>query len=214
MSKSTRFVNLARPYAILRRRVDAEVLRVLAGTTEPMTGREVHRLVGHGSHRTVQLSLHHLASEGLLDVREYGPSKLYTFNREHLAADPILTIVGIRALLLEQLRSTIAEWELAPAHASLFGSAARGDGDEESDIDLLIVRPDKVDAEDERWRAQVDDLRQRVGRWTGNRPAVSEMSESELRALLAAPTPILNELHEDAVVLNGASFSTYVHSLP
>jgi predicted nucleotidyltransferase len=33
-------------------------------------------------------------------------------------------------------------------HASLFGSAARGDGVPESDIDLLIIRPERVDAED------------------------------------------------------------------
>jgi Nucleotidyltransferase domain len=210
---SAQSMNLARPYAILRRSIDAEVLRVVAGTTEAMTGRHVHRLVGHGSHRTVQLALHRLASEGLLDVRDYPPSKLYTFNREHLASEAVLMLVGIRARLVEQLRSATVEWELAPAHASLFGSAARGDGDEESDIDLLIVRPDEVPAEDERWRAQVDDLRQRVDRWTGNRAAVSEMSESELRALRAAPTPILDELREDAVVLSGTSFRDYVDSL-
>jgi DNA-binding transcriptional ArsR family regulator len=206
-------MNTARPYAILRRGIDAEVLRVLAGTTEPMTGREVHRMVGRGSHRTVQLALHRLAGEGLLDRREYGPSKLYTFNREHLAADAILLLLGIRARLLGRLRSTIAEWELAPAHASVFGSAARGDGDEHSDIDLLIVRPETVDAEDEQWRAQVDDVRQRIHRWTGNRAAVSELSESDVLALLAAPTPILDELREDAVVVNGASFTMYTDSL-
>ncbi len=186
---------------------------MLAGTTEPMTGRHVHRLVGHGSHRTVQLALHRLADEGLLDVRDYPPSKLYTFNREHLASDAVLMLVGIGARLVEQLRAATAEWELAPAHASLFGSAARGDGDEESDIDLFLVRPDRVDAEDERWRAQVDDLCERVGRWTGNRAAVSELSESELRALRAAPTPILDELRNDAVVLSGASFRNYVDDL-
>ena len=170
-------------------------------------------MVGHGSHRTVQLALHRLADEGLLDRREYGPSKLYTFNREHLAADPILLLLSIRARLLDRLRSTIEQWELAPTHASLFGSAARGDGDEHSDIDLLIVRSDKVDAEDEQWRSQIDDARQRVPRWTGNRAAVSELSESDVLALLAAPTPILDELRADAVVLNGASFSTYTDSL-
>jgi predicted nucleotidyltransferase len=178
-----------------------------------MTGRQVHRLVGHGSHRTVQLSLHHLAAEGLLDVREYGPSKLYTLNREHLAANAVLMLIGIRGLMVDRLRSTIAEWELAPAHASLFGSAARGDGDQDSDIDLFLVRPDQVDAEDERWRAQVDLLREGVIRWTGNRAAPSELSESELRALLAQPTPIVAELRQDAVVLSGMNFPAYVASL-
>jgi DNA-binding transcriptional ArsR family regulator len=206
-------MNLSRPYAILRRGIDTEVVRVLAGTNDAMTGRQVERLVGHGSHRTVQLSLARLAGEGLLDMREYGPSKLYTFNREHLAAEPVLALLGIRARLLELLRTELQQWQTEPAHASLFGSAARGDGNEESDIDLLVVRPDRVDGEDERWRGQVEQLRQAVSRWTGNRAAISELSEADVRALVTDEPPVLAQLHEDAIVLAGPRLSSYARSL-
>lgn len=207
-------MNVARPYAILRRSIDGDILRVLAGTTDAMTGRQVHRLVGRGSHRTVQTALTRLAEEGLLDVREYGPAKLYTFNRAHLAADPVLGLLAIRSRLIERLRSTIANWDPAVAHASLFGSAARGDGDEKSDIDLLLVRPNGVDPETAHWRAQVDRLREDVARWTGNRPAISELSESDLNAMSADKPPILRELLDDAVVLSGPRFSDYMRALP
>jgi len=206
-------MNLSRPYTILGRSVDADVLRVLAGTADAMTGRQVERLVGRGSHRTVQLTLARLAAEGLLDVREYGASKLYTFNHEHLAAEPVLALLGIRGRLLERLRAEFEQWRPEPAHVSLFGSAARGDGDEDSDVDLLLVRSDAVDAEDERWRTQVERLRHSVARWTGNRAAISELSEADVRAMLTDEPPILVELLADAVGLAGRDLSTYVRSL-
>lgn len=206
-------MNVARPYAVIRRSIDLEVLRVLAGTTDSMTGRQVHRLVGHGAHRTVQLALAHLAGEGLLEVREYGPSKLYMLNREHLAADAVLALLGIRRRLLERLRAQIAQWQPAPEHASLFGSAARGEGDEDSDIDLLIVRPNDVDAQDERWRRQVDQLRDAVPRWTGNRAGISELSQAEVRAMVINDPPVLTDLRQDATVLGGPRFSEYIQSL-
>ncbi|MEA2275525.1 MAG: hypothetical protein QOC78_485 [Solirubrobacteraceae bacterium] len=206
-------MNLARPYAIVTRGVDGDVLRVLTGTSEPMTGRQVHRLVAHGSNRTVQLALDRLTSEGLLDVREHGPSKLYTFNREHLAADAVVELMSLRARLFERLRSEFSRWRPAPAHVSLFGSAARGDGDAESDIDLLIVRPDTVDAEDERWRSQVEGLAEALPRWTGNHAGISEMSEGEVRRMLVDEPPILGELRTDAVALKGPRFSSYARRL-
>ena len=206
-------MNVSRPHAILRRSIDADVLRVLAGTSDAMTGRQVERLVGHSAHRTVQLALARLTAEGLLDVREYGASKVYTFNREHLAAEPVLGLLGIRRRLLERLTAQIAQWEPAPTHASLFGSAARGDGSQDSDIDLLIVRPDAVDADDERWEAQVEQLRHLVARWTGNRTAIAELSEADVRAMLQDEPPILTELRQDAVTLAGPRLSSYVRSL-
>lgn len=207
-------MDLARPHAIVSRGVDADVLRALAGTSEAMTGRQVHRLVGRGSNRTVQLALDRLASEGLLDVREQGPSKLYTFNDEHLAADAVLALVSLRGRLVDRLRSELARWRPAPAHVSLFGSAARGgEGGTDSDIDLLIVRPDAIDAEDSRWRTQVEALVAALPRWTGNNAGISEVSEEELRQMLVEEPPILAELRSDAVALKGPRFTTYTRGL-
>ena len=205
-------MNVARPYAILRHDIDIDVLRVLTGTNDAMTGRQVHRLVGHGAHRTVQLALARLATAGLLEVREYGASKLYTFNREHVAAEPVLDLLGVRVRLLDRLRSEVAQWQPEPVHVSVFGSVARGDGDEDSDIDLLIVRPDAVDVEDDRWRAQVEQLRHSVSRWTGNPAAISELAEADVRAMVTDEPPILVELLRDSVALAGPRFGTYIRT--
>ena len=63
------------------------------------------------------------------------------------------------------------------------------------------------------WRAQVDELGDLVTRWTGNRAGISELSESDVRAMLAEEPPILAELRQDAIALAGPVFTTYIRSL-
>ena len=65
----------------------------------------------------------------------------------------------------------------------MFGSAARGDGDTSSDVDLLMVDPDDIDPEDPRWRQQLHEFASAVERWTGNHAGISEIGEKELRPL-------------------------------
>jgi predicted nucleotidyltransferase len=197
-------MDVARPYAVLTGGgLEGEVLEVLAGTTKPMTGRQVARLARHGSDRGVRLALNRLAAQGLVDTLDAPPAVLYTLNRDHIAAPVALQLVGLRDALLERLRSALAAWQVAPTHASLFGSAARGDGDVNSDIDLFIVRPTDVSAEDRVWREQLEALERDVRRWTGNHAGVSEVGEDELVRLAVERPPVVAELERDAVTLAG-----------
>jgi predicted nucleotidyltransferase len=207
-------MNVSRPHSVISRGVDGDVLRVLTGSVEPLSGREVHRLTRtESTQKTVQAALDRLTEEGLLDVRPQGPSKLYTLNREHLAADSVIELANVRARLLDRLRQQIESWAEKPAHASLFGSAARGDGDATSDIDLLVIRPDQIPDDDPEWREQVEVLAGRVRRWTGNQAGISEMSVNETREMITSEPPILHELRADAIPLFGERFSTFVRSV-
>src|SRR5713226_7111233 len=97
-----------------------EVLLVLRGTTRPLTGREVSRLVRTGSQPTVNASLRRLTEEGVVHAEEAGKAYLYTLNREHLAAPAVERLAGIRLELERRLRTEIAEWEIGPIHPSIF----------------------------------------------------------------------------------------------
>jgi predicted nucleotidyltransferase len=116
-------------------------------------------------------------------------------------------LIGLKARLLELIRTTLERWPIPPVHASLFGSAARGDGDTSSDIDLFVVRPGEVRAENSRWRDQLDALEQEILRRTGNRAAVAETSEDEIERLVADDCRIVAELRADAVVLAGLAIT-------
>jgi predicted nucleotidyltransferase len=168
-----------------------------------LTGREVARLVRAGSQPAVNSALRRLAEEGLVRAEEAGNAFLYTFNREHLGAPAVELLAGIRTELERRLRAEIAEWEVAPAHVSIFGSAARGDGDTRSDIDIFVVRPAGVAEDHPSWRAQLEGLSDHVYDWTGNRAALSEVSAADVRRLRRERPPVVEELRRDAVTLIG-----------
>jgi hypothetical protein len=144
-------MDVSRPHtAVIGGALEGEVLSVLAGTTRPLTGRQIARLASHGSDRGLRLALNRLAAQGLVDTVEAPPAVLYSLNRDHIAAPIALELAGLRAELFRRLRRAIGEWQVPPMHASMFGSAARGEGDASSDIDLLVVRPASVDRQSRR----------------------------------------------------------------
>lgn len=196
-------MDVGRPYTALSPSLDSEVLAVLARTTHPLTGREVARLARRSSHSGVLDVLNRLAEHGLVDRQEAGRAWLYKLNREHLAAPAVETLATMRTRLLEQLRTAIQAWEIKPVHASLFGSAARGDGGTGSDIDLFLVRPEAVGEDDSSWVMQRDRLATRVRRWTGNHAGIAEVGKDELDHLRKQAAPIVAELERDGIALHG-----------
>ncbi len=145
---------------------------------------------------------------------EAGNAYLYTHNREHLAAPALEQLAGIRAELERRLRAEIADWEIAPAHVSIFGSAARGDGDVHSDIDVFVVRPARVAEDEAIWRAQLDRLSDRVYRWTGNHVGLSEVAATDVRRLRRERPPVVDELRRDAINLVGPTTTELLGATP
>lgn len=193
-------MDIGRPHRIVTGEADLDILRVLAGSRSPMTGRQVARLAGR-SQTTALRALNRLADAGVLDVSEAGRALMFSLNREHLATPAIESLLSLRAQLIEALSREASALEPVPLSASLFGSAARGDGDTASDIDLLLVRRsgDPRDA----WSEQLSGIAERVHRMTGNRLSIHELEESDLERLHAERAPILAELERDAVDLAG-----------
>ncbi len=175
-----------------------------------MTGREVARLLGRASHGGVQKVLRRLVEHGVVDQSEAGSALLYSLNREHLAAPAVRVLADMRRELLVRLREAIGRWRIQPVHASLFGSAARADGDTRSDIDVFLVRPIGVEEDNAVWREQVDSLCAQIGRWTGNRTGISEVSAAGLDVLLGADPPILATLRGEAIALAGVALPSLV----
>jgi predicted nucleotidyltransferase len=201
-------MNVARPYTAVCPGLEGDVLRVLAMTSRGLTGREVALLTGRTSHSGVLDVLHRLSEHGLVDRVELNRSYLFSLNRAHVAAPAVTILAGLRDELLDRIRRLLGTWSVPAVHASMFGSAARGDGDAHSDIDLLIVRSNAIGREHEGWREQLDVLEDSIGLWTGNRAAVQEISEPELALISAEQRPIVEELRRDALVLSGPDITT------
>lgn len=180
------------------------VLTILARTDQPLSGRGVAALTdGQLSPKGVNLALRALVAAGVVLVDDHPPAKLYRLNRRHLAADAVIALAELRPRLIEAMRAALASWDRPPAGAWLFGSAARGEGDADSDLDVVIVRNNDVDAEDPQWTAQVDGFTDDVRAWSGNRCAVVEYSDHEFTELMASDERLARDLRTEGVALTG-----------
>lgn len=198
-------MNVSRPYGVISHPLDSAVLHTLSGTSASLTGHQVARLTSEGSQQGIGKALNRLVAEGVVEREEAGKSALYRLNRHHLAAPAIELLVNLRREFIDRLRRVFEGWELKPVHASMFGSAARSDGDVDSDIDLFIVRPEDVDTENSRWRDQLDRLANDVKSWTGNHAGIAELGVEDLADLRRRRPPVLIDLDADAVTLAGPS---------
>jgi predicted nucleotidyltransferase len=129
-----------------------------------------------------------------------GRNQVHELNRDHVAAEAAILLADLRLGLWERFRSELGSWKVKPLYAAVFGSATRGDGDQRSDIDLLLVRPNRAVAMD-RWEVQLDSLRELVQRWTGNHLQIIDLSEREWRSPAPAHRPLLRRVHEEGLEL-------------
>lgn len=183
------------------------VLAVLARTTEPLTGRQIAALTRPPvSQKQTATVLHALTRTGLVTATSAGPANLYLLNRDHMAADAVIELATIRERLWDRIRDHASAWTHPPAGLVVYGSAARGDGTLDSDIDLLLIRPDGVHEEDPQWAANVIELATAIDRWTGNPPEILEYTHGELAAMAAAGEPLLGHIRRDGLFILGARF--------
>jgi len=199
-------VDLSSPISSVIPTAQGAVLAVLVRTEQPLSGRQVAALTnGRFGQWRVNEVLGQLAEAGIVHREHHPPAKLYRLNRDHVAAPGIEALASQREVLLARIRSEEAGWEVAADAVWLFGSASRGDGDNSSDVDLLVVRAVSVDADSVDWLRQLDTLSAHVHTWSGNSCEILELTRPELAAMVARGERLVEELRAEAVVLAGKS---------
>jgi hypothetical protein len=174
--------------------LDGPVLAALAGTSQPSGLSDVRRLTGgRGSVAGIRKVLLRLVETGIVDAVPGG----YLLNREHIAAPAIEQLAQLHGQLADRIRGVLGAWDGEVLLAGMFGSAARRDGDEHSDIDLLVVSDspglDEI----------ADTLGERILRWTGNDAQVIARAVADIQHLRRTREPILAEWERDLLVLEG-----------
>jgi predicted nucleotidyltransferase len=200
-------MDLKAPISTVIPSLDGPVLLVLAAAEEGLSGRQIHKLAGSGSVAGVRLVLQRLAATGLVHVDDNGNSLLYRLNRRHLVAPIVAMLADLRETLRARLRDELDGWQFRPVHASVYGAVARGDGDLDSDVEILLIRPDHLEAGDPVWEEQIARLMQTAVDLTGNPAHVFELSRSELAGHLDTEDPILNDWAAPSLHLSGLELS-------
>ncbi len=122
------------------------ILRVLSKHAPALTGRELARRVGY-SHTQTNSALAELEMNGLVMKRHLGNANVYSLNDGNLLASRIIIpAFQIEERLIQDLANRFfAGMGKDLASIILFGSAARGEEDAGSDIDLILVVKDGID---------------------------------------------------------------------
>lgn len=221
-------MDLRDPTRAVSATLDGTVLAALASSGRPMTVSEIAQQATRGSEVGIRRSVDRLVVQGTVIATQMGRNRVHELNRDHVAAPAAALLADLRIELWRRLRSTFAEWDPAPLYACAFGSAARGDGDEDSDIDVLVVRPVFASADPgERltgrisemtarsqgrliparrradWDAQVDALEAQVPRWTGNALHLVELDPRRWWTSGDGDDALREEIARDAIDLHG-----------
>ena len=134
-------MNLTDPSLSWTSSLDGPVLSVLAEYHRPLTVAEIADRAARGTEIGIRRVIQRLAAQGIVMGIAIGKRSGYVLNRQHVASDGVIRLTGLRRILWTRMAEHIAQWPARPVLARVFGSAARGDGDERSDIDVLFVRP-------------------------------------------------------------------------
>jgi predicted nucleotidyltransferase len=223
-------MDLSDPTRSVTATLDGTVLAVLAAAGKPLTVGQVAQQAVRGSEIGIRRSLARLVEQGIVRATLMGRNQVHELNRDHIAASIAEALAELRPELWKRLRAELSCWRPRPLYATVFGSAARGDGDESSDIDLLVVHPpvpgekrpprrnahfgsqvaealsDFMASSGEmgaasQWEEQVDRLRQLVQGWTGNTLQVVDVSFQDWRHPHGDSAPLFVEVERDGIEL-------------
>jgi len=171
---------------------------VLLRTGTPLTGRQVHRLLeGSFSLRAVQDALKFAESIGLVTTETVGRARLHHVNTDHFAVAPLRVLRDPMAAL----ESVIAEnIDQRVQSVILFGSVARGEASDRSDIDLAVITISE-------WDGQAD-LRDAVQRRMGCSCDVLVQTRARFDELARAGEPVIVDILRDGFAVYGERLST------
>ena len=223
-------MNLTDPSMTITSSLEGPALVVLANAGKPLTVSEVASKSVRGSEIGIRKSLGRLVAQGIVESSQMGSTHVYSLNRDHVAAGVAIKMAEIRPELWRKFAREFERWSVRPLYACVFGSAARQEGDIDSDIDLLVVRPSTIsevneaqksksiwsavgmwtevvstrvmsEAQIKKWESNVDDLHDLVRRWTGNPLQVVSITAIEWSENRRSQSAIYQNIAQDEIRL-------------
>lgn len=198
-------MDLGRPLADVIPGPRGQLLATLAQLEVPVTVRALARHAGVAPQTALNV-VNDLADAGIVSAESAGRAQLIALNRAHILAEPLISLSRARARLIQRLTDELAAWPQL-AGAWLFGSAARGDGSRESDIDLLLVA--ETSTQTARWADATARLMDQVLSWTGNQAQLVEHTRSSFTKLAQSSNPVVAAVRAEGIALTARSRSLF-----
>jgi DNA-binding MarR family transcriptional regulator len=169
------------------------VLGALLRVDGPRTISETARLAGVSRDRATSI-VAELERLGLVERRPAGRAHLVSLVDEHPVTQSLREINRARERSIEQLRDAARRIEPAPRYMALYGSWARGEATDQSDLDVAVIAGD--DTDDNALLAALEEWSRFASRVTGRHPSVV-VADGPTRAR----GPLWKSVRRDAIVL-------------
>jgi len=205
-------MDFVRPVEAVIPGAQGRILSVLVETTAPLNLRTLARLAGVSPAQASRV-MPGLFDLGLVERYEVPPSSQFLLARSNVAAQAVVEIARSRETASERIGLAAASMPNPPESVIVFGSFARGEAGVDSDIDVVIVRPNSIDEDNDEWAAALEAWRDAARAITGNPVEIVEVSLSEAGSKLRGRTEFWRNVRRDGVTVYGLSIEQITESV-
>lgn len=195
-------MDFQRPVEAVVPGAQGRLLAALAETTAELNLRTLARLAGISQAQASRV-LPDLVALGLVERHEVPPSSLFRLVPDHVASRSLLALARSVDTVLEEMGRLASALPRPPVSVIVFGSLARREATVDSDIDVVVVRPDDVDEDDDGWVTSLERWRFDVRRLTGNTVEVLEVGDGDVARRLGGRSPVWVDIRRDGRVVHG-----------
>ncbi|MGY0537853.1 nucleotidyltransferase family protein [Nocardioides sp. YJ-D4] len=185
-------MNLSDPFGGVIPGARGAVLAALLRTGQELTGRQVHGLVGRYSLGSVQDALKAWERLGVIESRPVGRAYVYRVEEAHVAVGPLRALLDPLSALTVIVSQIVGD---SVESVILFGSVARGEANDDSDIDLAVIAT-------EPWDRRAD-LREAIRAGTGNESDILLFTPASFSEAVDRGEPVVSDIVRDGVALIG-----------
>jgi predicted nucleotidyltransferase/DNA-binding transcriptional ArsR family regulator len=198
-------MNFRHPIEAVIPGAQGRVLAVLLHNTGDLNVRSIARIAGVSVAQASRV-LPGLVDLGIVERREVPPSSLFRLVPEHVASKSLLALADVRRGVFAELGVLAEAVHPQPRSMIVFGSVSRGDSEEGSDLDLVIVRPPEP-LDENQWTESLEKFRVAAQRASGNRVELLEAEATEIGTRLVAQTGVWNDVRREGTVIFGLTLN-------
>jgi len=171
-----------------------------------MNGREIGKAVGL-SHVRCHTILKELSEQGIVSLRQIGRSTVYELQQNHIVIkDWLKPLFKKEDLLKNSFARTVTNFlSIKPLSVILFGSMSKKLARAESDIDILLVMPDKVNLKS--CKREIIGLEENITRLYGNHLSPLFIKRTAFIRKLKTGDQFLKEVLKSGCLIYGRVFA-------
>lgn len=205
-------MDFVRPVQAVIPGAKGRVLGVLVETTAELNLSTLARLAGVSVAQASRV-MPDLVNLGLVERNEVPPSSQFRLIRENVAAQAVIDLSRSRDIALRRIGAAASALPVSPISIVVFGSFSRGEADEQSDLDAVVVRPAHMSDDDDEWSSAVERWRSEARAITGNRVEVIEVTRDEIRLGVSGKSPLWCNVVREGIVVHGLTIAELLESV-